>query len=195
MTEIRTVTTLVAKRDEIERSIPSTVKQHMAALEELGGLDVLGSHLTDNMYHAGWARAGSAPYKGTKLLALHFGGTRNPMAVRWPAKIAPDAAPRAQFHHVNDIVSDNIRACWDHAAAHGEWCRARSDRRFEFRLYLRGLEGQGPSTRAILRDHREPSHLPRRLDRMRDRAETSMGPRSPTRHSRVDAGQRRVGTL
>ena len=26
------------------------------------------------------------------------------MAVRWPAKIKPDATPRAQFHHVNDIV-------------------------------------------------------------------------------------------
>ena len=56
------------------------------------------------MYHAGWAWAGSTPYKGTKLLASHFGGTRNPMAVRWPAKIAPDAKPRTQFHHVNDIV-------------------------------------------------------------------------------------------
>ena len=87
-----------------QNGIPSTVKQHIEALEELGGLDALGSHKTDNMYHAGWAWAGSTPYKGTKLLASHFGGTRNPMAVRWPAKIKPDAAPRAQFHHVNDVV-------------------------------------------------------------------------------------------
>jgi arylsulfatase A-like enzyme len=56
------------------------------------------------MYHSGWGWAGSAPYKGTKLLASHFGGTRNPMAVRWPAKIKPDATPRAQFHHCNDVV-------------------------------------------------------------------------------------------
>jgi arylsulfatase len=87
-----------------QNGIPTTVKQHITALEELGGLDVLGSHLTDNMYHAGWAWAGSTPYKGTKLLASHFGGTRNPMAVRWPAKIKPDAVPRTQFHHVNDVV-------------------------------------------------------------------------------------------
>jgi arylsulfatase A-like enzyme len=84
--------------------IPTTVKQHIAALETLGGLDALGTPLADNMYHAGWAWAGSTPYKGTKLLASHFGGTRNPMAVRWPAKIKPDATPRAQFHHCNDIV-------------------------------------------------------------------------------------------
>jgi arylsulfatase len=87
-----------------QNGIPSTVKQHIAALDELGGLDALGSHKTDNQYHAGWAWAGSTPYKGTKLLASHFGGTRNPMAIRWPAKIKPDATPRPQFHHVNDVV-------------------------------------------------------------------------------------------
>ena len=87
-----------------QNGIPSTIGQHIAALDELGGLDVLGSPKTDPMYHAGWAWAGSTPYKGTKLLASHFGGTRNPMAVRWPAKIKPDAAPRPQFHHVNDVV-------------------------------------------------------------------------------------------
>jgi arylsulfatase A-like enzyme len=87
-----------------QNAIPTTVEQHIAALDELGGLDVLGSPKTDNMYHAGWGWAGSTPYKGTKLLASHFGGTRNPMAIRWPAKIKPDATPRPQFHHCNDIV-------------------------------------------------------------------------------------------
>jgi hypothetical protein len=87
-----------------QNGIPATIPQHLKALNELGGLDVLGSPKTDNMYHAGWAWAGSTPYKHTKLIASHFGGTRNPMAVRWPARIKPDAAPRPQFHHVNDIV-------------------------------------------------------------------------------------------
>jgi len=87
-----------------QNGIPSTIDQHMNALEELGGLDVLGSAKTDNMYHAGWAWAGAVPYQSTKLIAAHFGGTRNPLAVRWPKKIKPDATPRAQFHHVNDIV-------------------------------------------------------------------------------------------
>ncbi len=87
-----------------QNSIPTTIDQHIAALDSLGGLDVLGSPKTDNMYHSGWAWAGSTPYKATKLVASHFGGTRNPMAVQWPAKIKPDATPRTQFHHVNDIV-------------------------------------------------------------------------------------------
>ena len=88
-----------------QNNIPTTVEQHMKkALDELGGLDVLGSPLTDNMYHSGWAWAGSTPYQGVKLLASHFGGTRNPLAIRWPGKIKADRTPRPQFHHVNDIV-------------------------------------------------------------------------------------------
>jgi arylsulfatase len=84
--------------------IPSTTQQHIQALDALGGLDVLGSPKTDNMYHAGWAWAGSTPYQYMKLIASHLGGTRNPMAVRWPAKIKADTTPRAQFLHVNDVV-------------------------------------------------------------------------------------------
>jgi arylsulfatase len=87
-----------------QNGIPTTTPQQIKALEGLGGLDVLGSPKTDNMYHAGWAWAGGAPYQYTKLIASHFGGTRNPMAVRWPAKIRADATPRAQFLHVNDVV-------------------------------------------------------------------------------------------
>ncbi len=87
-----------------QNGIPSKVSDHIRALDEMGGLDLLGSPKTDNQYHAGWAWAGSTPYKGMKLLASHFGGTRNPMAIRWPTGIKPDGAPRTQFHHVNDIV-------------------------------------------------------------------------------------------
>jgi hypothetical protein len=85
-------------------AIPTTVEQHLKALNSLGGLDILGTAKTENMYHAGWGWAGSTPYKATKLVASHFGGTRQPMAVSWPAKIKTDKTPRAQFHHVNDIV-------------------------------------------------------------------------------------------
>ncbi len=87
-----------------QNGIPTTLDMHLKALDELGGLDVLGTPKVDNQYHAGWAWAGSTPYKGVKLVASHFGGTRNPMAIRWPAKIRPDATPRSQFHHCNDVV-------------------------------------------------------------------------------------------
>jgi arylsulfatase A-like enzyme len=86
-----------------QNGINLPVAQHIKAVDALGGLKVLGTPKADNMYHAGWAWAGSTPYQATKLVASHFGGTRNPMAVRWPAKIKPDPTPRSQFHHVNDV--------------------------------------------------------------------------------------------
>jgi len=87
-----------------QNGIVTEIKDHLRTVEQLGGLNVLGSDKTDNMYHAGWAWAGSTPYKSTKLIAAHFGGTRQPMAVSWPRKIEPDKAPRSQFHHVVDLV-------------------------------------------------------------------------------------------
>ncbi|MEA2116816.1 MAG: arylsulfatase [Thermodesulfobacteriota bacterium] len=87
-----------------QNGIPTTIPQHLTALEELGGLDALGTPKTDNMYHAGWAWAGSTPYQGTKLQGAYFGGTRQPMAVSWPKQLKHDTSPRPQFHHVNDIV-------------------------------------------------------------------------------------------
>ena len=87
-----------------QNGIQTEISDHLTALEELGGLDALGGTKTDNMYHAGWAWAGSTPYRGTKLLGAYFGGTRNPMAVSWPKRIRSDKTPRPQFHHVIDIA-------------------------------------------------------------------------------------------
>jgi arylsulfatase len=87
-----------------QNGIATQIKDHLRALRQLGGLDVLGSNKTDNMYHAGWAWAGSTPHQGTKLNASHFGGTRTPMAISWPKSVKADKTPRTQFHHVNDVV-------------------------------------------------------------------------------------------
>ena len=87
-----------------QNGIPTTFDQQMNALNELGGLDALGSPKTDNMYHAAWAWAGSSPFQGTKLVAGYFGGTRTPLAISWPKQIKADKTPHPQFHHVNDIA-------------------------------------------------------------------------------------------
>jgi len=87
-----------------QNGIPTTISQHLTALEELGGLDALGGPKTDNMYHAAWAWAGSTPYQGTKLQGSYFGGIRQPMAISWPKGIKSDPTPRSQFHHVIDVV-------------------------------------------------------------------------------------------
>ncbi len=87
-----------------QNQISNTVAQQLAALDKIGGVAALGGPKVDNMYHAGWAWAGNTPFHHTKLVASHFGGTRTPLAVSWPASIKPDKTPRRQFHHVNDIV-------------------------------------------------------------------------------------------
>ena len=87
-----------------QNQIPTTVQQQLKALDELGGLPALGTDKTDNMYHAGWAWAGSTPFKGTKLLGAYFGGIRQPMAVSWPKGIKADKTPRSQFLHFNDVA-------------------------------------------------------------------------------------------
>ncbi len=87
-----------------QNNIPNTVDQQLEALDGIGGIDVLGGPRTDNMYHAGWAWAGSTPFKGTKLLGAYFGGTRNPLVVSWPGQIEHDGKMRTQFHHVVDIA-------------------------------------------------------------------------------------------
>ena len=87
-----------------QNQIPNTIAQQMKALDELGGLRALGGPLTDNIYHAGWAWAGSTPFRSTKLVAAHFGGTRNPLVISWPKGIKADKEVRSQFCHVNDIA-------------------------------------------------------------------------------------------
>ena len=87
-----------------QNGIPTKISQHITALEELGGLNALGGPKTDNMYHAGWAWAGSTPYQGTKLMGSYFGGVRQPMAVSWPKRISANPTARPQFHHVIDVV-------------------------------------------------------------------------------------------
>ncbi|MFM9106293.1 MAG: arylsulfatase, partial [Chloroflexota bacterium] len=73
-------------------------------------IDEIGLPGTSPHYPIGWAWAGDAPYKWTKQVASHFGGTRNPMVVSWPAKIDDAGAMRWQFHHIIDILPTILEA-------------------------------------------------------------------------------------
>jgi arylsulfatase A-like enzyme len=70
----------------------------------LSMLDQLGGPTTYNHYPVGWAHGMDAPMQWTKQVASHFGGTRNGMAISWPARIKDKHGIRAQFCHVIDIV-------------------------------------------------------------------------------------------
>ena len=67
-------------------------------------IDELGGPKHFNHFPSAWAWAMNTPFQWTKQVASHFGGTRNPMIVSWPAKITNKGELRSQFHHVVDVM-------------------------------------------------------------------------------------------
>ena len=87
----------------MQNGIPLTAEQQLALVEQYGGLDVWGTELTAPHYAAAWAWAGNCPFQWGKQMASHLGGSRNPMAVSWPARITEKGGLRPQFTHVIDV--------------------------------------------------------------------------------------------
>jgi arylsulfatase A-like enzyme len=73
-------------------------------------IDELGGPKHFNHFPAMWAHAMNTPFQWTKQVASHFGGTRNPLIVSWPAKIKEHGGLRAQFHHVSDLAPTILEA-------------------------------------------------------------------------------------
>jgi arylsulfatase len=57
-----------------------------------------------------WAWAFDTPFKWTKQVASHFGGTRQGMVISWPGHIEDAGGIRSQFHHIIDIVPTILEA-------------------------------------------------------------------------------------
>ena len=85
--------------------IVSTAETQLKHIDEWGG------PMTFPHYAVGWAHALDTPFKWTKQVASHFGGTRNGMVIHWPARL-PNARGevRSQFHHVVDIAPTILEA-------------------------------------------------------------------------------------
>lgn len=66
--------------------------------------NVWGTDKTYPHMAVAWSWAFDAPYKWTKQIASHFGGTRQGMAISWPGHITDVGGIRNQFHHVIDIM-------------------------------------------------------------------------------------------
>ena len=57
-----------------------------------------------------WAWGFDTPFKWTKQVASHFGGTRQGMVISWPGHIEDVGGIRSQFHHIIDIVPTILEA-------------------------------------------------------------------------------------
>jgi len=69
-----------------------------------------GSDKTYPHMSVAWSWAFDTPFKWTKQVASHFGGTRQGLAISWPGHITDAGGIRAQFHHVIDIVPTILEA-------------------------------------------------------------------------------------
>jgi arylsulfatase A-like enzyme len=87
---------------------PSEVMQfngvELPVAEQMKFYDAWGTDRAYNHMAVAWAWAFDTPYKWTKQIPSFFGGTRNGMAISWPARIKDKGGIRDQFHHVIDIV-------------------------------------------------------------------------------------------
>ena len=72
--------------------------------------DAWGSAKTTPHMAVAWSWAFDTPFKWTKQVASHFGGTRQGMAISWPGHIKDVGGIRTQFHHVIDIVPTILEA-------------------------------------------------------------------------------------
>jgi len=77
---------------------------------QLPHIDDWGGPSTFPHFSIGWAHAGNTPFQWTKQVASHFGGTRNPLVVHWPERIAAEGGVRSQFHHVIDVAPTVLEA-------------------------------------------------------------------------------------
>jgi len=78
--------------------------------EQLKFYDIWGSDQTYPHMAVAWSWAFDTPFKWTKQIGSHFGGTRQGMAISWPARIKDVGGVRSQFHHVIDIVPTILEA-------------------------------------------------------------------------------------
>ncbi len=84
--------------------VPETVPDMLKNIDKWGGPETF-PHMA-----AGWATAGNTPFQWSKQVASNFGGTRNGLAVSWPAKIKAKGEIRDQFTHVIDIGPTALEA-------------------------------------------------------------------------------------
>lgn len=77
---------------------PEKWEDNLKAINDLGGPKYF------NHFPSAWAHAMNTPFQWTKQVASHFGGTRNPMIISWPAQIKDRGGIRQQFVHTIDVV-------------------------------------------------------------------------------------------
>ena len=78
--------------------------------DQLKAYDAWGLPPTYPHMSVAWSWAFDTPFKWTKQVASHFGGTRQGMVIAWPNHITDAGGIRTQFHHMIDLVPTILEA-------------------------------------------------------------------------------------
>jgi arylsulfatase len=113
-----------------------------------------GSDKTYPHMSVAWSWAFDTPFKWTKQVASHFGGTRQGMVISWPGHITDVGGIRSQFHHMIDIVPTILEAAGVQAPATVDGIAQRPIEGHEHGLHVRQGERQRAveARHAVLRD-------------------------------------------
>ena len=153
-----------------------------------------GSDKTYPHMAVGWTWAFDTPFKWTKQVASHFGGTRQGMAISWPGHIKDVGGIRTQFHHVIDIAPTLLEATGIKAP---DLVNGIPQKPIEgvSMAYTFDQANAGPITvearDAVFRDGRQPRDLPRWLGGRHNAAPAALD--AGCRDAR--AGRLQMGTL
>jgi arylsulfatase A-like enzyme len=90
-----------------EHRFTAHLRESMA--DNLAAYDDWGGFSTYNHYSWAWAWAGNTPHKLWKRYTW-LGGTRTPLIMRWPGRIADPGKVRSQFTHVVDLFPTILAA-------------------------------------------------------------------------------------
>ena len=144
--------------------------------------DAWGSDKTYNHMAVGWTWAFDTPYKWTKQVASHFGGTRQGMCISWPGHIKDAGGIRNQFHHVIDVVPTILEAAGIRQPETVDGIKQRPIEgvSMAYTFDKANAERADPAQDAVLRDVRQPRHLSRRLVRQHAADQRAVEPRRHT---------------
>jgi arylsulfatase A-like enzyme len=78
--------------------------------DQLKFYDAWGSAATYPHMAVAWSWAFDTPFRWTKQVASHFGGTRQGLAISWPGHISDTGGIRNQFAHIIDIAPTILEA-------------------------------------------------------------------------------------
>ena len=152
-------------------------------------IDKFGTPEAYNHYAVGWAHAMDTPYQWTKQVASHWGGTRNGTIVHWPQRLPRPGRGPLPVQPRDRRRRDRPRRGRPARAAERARRPAAAAARPQHGPDLRRRGRAGAPRDAVLRDVREPRHLPQGLDRGHAAQHPVGAGREPA------AGRRRLGAV